>query len=380
MVINSPCLTDKKELVIPGQTETSKEFSNPLMAGSLPKTIILEYCPLYAIVDGKAVVISESSVRSDLLFNNKDALVSDKRIIRALDPTMPNVDIPQGMILRRRGKCKAVEILKLKKRVKKLERKMKSSISHLRRRIYRQVESSDDDLDMEDASKQGRTGDKTKPMFIDSDFDVLDDDIENIEEETVNAAIAGVSVVSAPVTTADEDLTIAQTLVKIMSEKAKEKGVAFRGTRCVWLKEDLEKPWRKLKEGDQGTKIKYKAVDERDYVSNCTHIGMKRFDEIQADMDADHDTSELLVMKRFEDNTPEGYNLLPWGDLKVMFEPNVEDEIWSNQQDWTLISWKLYENCGVHLLLMDGTLTCFNMLVEKIYPLIKEMLEKMFEL
>ncbi|GKB63784.1 hypothetical protein Tco_0919970, partial [Tanacetum coccineum] len=56
-----------------------------------------------------------------------------------------------------------------------------------------------------------------------------------------------------------------------------------------------------------------------------------------------------LVMKRFEDNTLEGYNLLLWGDLKVI----------------------------VHTLLMDGTLTCFNMLVEKRYPFIKEMLEKM---
>ncbi|GKC28114.1 hypothetical protein Tco_1035408 [Tanacetum coccineum] len=54
-----------------------------------------------------------------------------------------------------------------------------------------------------------------------------------------------------------------------------------------------------------------------------------------------------------------------------------KDEIWSNQQDWTLISWKLYESCGVHTLLMDGTLTCFNMLVEKRYPLIKERLQKM---
>ncbi|GJS74706.1 hypothetical protein Tco_0707547 [Tanacetum coccineum] len=39
MVINSPCLIDKKELAILGQTTTGKEFSNPLMAGSLPKTI-----------------------------------------------------------------------------------------------------------------------------------------------------------------------------------------------------------------------------------------------------------------------------------------------------------------------------------------------------
>ncbi|GJW58027.1 hypothetical protein Tco_0104758 [Tanacetum coccineum] len=41
MVINSPCLTDKKELAIPGQKATGKEFSNPLMADSLPKTILL---------------------------------------------------------------------------------------------------------------------------------------------------------------------------------------------------------------------------------------------------------------------------------------------------------------------------------------------------
>ncbi|GJR96279.1 hypothetical protein Tco_0268453 [Tanacetum coccineum] len=40
MVINSPCLTDKKELAIPGQTVTGKESSNLLMAGSLPKTIL----------------------------------------------------------------------------------------------------------------------------------------------------------------------------------------------------------------------------------------------------------------------------------------------------------------------------------------------------
>ncbi|GJR00832.1 putative nucleotidyltransferase, ribonuclease H [Tanacetum coccineum] len=84
-----------------------------------------------------------------------------------------------------------------------------------------------------------------------------------------------------------------------------------------------------------------------------------------------------LVMKRFENNTPEGYNLMLWGDLKTMFEPNAEDEVWSNQQDWTLISWKLYENCGVHTLLLDGILISFHMLVEKRYPFTKEMLEKM---
>ncbi|GJV81776.1 hypothetical protein Tco_1517646 [Tanacetum coccineum] len=70
-------LQDKKELAIPGQTATGKEFSNPLMAGSLPKTIttsktINSVKKIHAIVNGKAVVISESSVRSIILFNDED--------------------------------------------------------------------------------------------------------------------------------------------------------------------------------------------------------------------------------------------------------------------------------------------------------------------
>nr|GEU46342.1 Gag-Pol polyprotein [Tanacetum cinerariifolium] len=40
MVINSPCLTNKKKLAIPGKTATSKESSNSLMADSLLKTMV----------------------------------------------------------------------------------------------------------------------------------------------------------------------------------------------------------------------------------------------------------------------------------------------------------------------------------------------------
>ncbi|GJV16540.1 hypothetical protein Tco_1361863 [Tanacetum coccineum] len=160
----------------------------------------------------------------------------------------------QVLDLEKEKDAQAVEILKLKKRVKKLERHRKSSISHSRIRTYKQVESSDADLDEEDASKQRRKSDKTKPMFKESDFDEIDDHMENVEGETVDAATTGVSTGSAPGTTAgvtistrgvtrvrtppttttviddDEDLTIAQTLVKMRSEKAKEKvkRVAFR--------------------------------------------------------------------------------------------------------------------------------------------------------
>ncbi|GJS28675.1 putative ribonuclease H-like domain-containing protein [Tanacetum coccineum] len=63
--------------------------------------------------------------------------------------------------------------------------------------------------------------------------------------------------------------------------------------------------------------------------------------------------------------------------LKTMIEPSEEDEVWRNQQEWSAISWKLYECCGVHTLLMDGTLVSINMLVEKKYPFTKEMLTRM---
>ncbi|GJZ12233.1 hypothetical protein Tco_0547463 [Tanacetum coccineum] len=83
-----------------------------------------------------------------------------------------------------------------------------------------------------------------------------------------------------------------------------------------------------------------------------------------------------LIMERFSSRTLEGYDLILWGDFKTMFEPIEEDDVWRNQQDWSLISWKLYESCGVHAFLMDGILVCINMLVEKKYPLTQEVLTR----
>ncbi|GKA33710.1 hypothetical protein Tco_0720139, partial [Tanacetum coccineum] len=455
----------------------------------------------------------------------------------------------QMLDLEKEKDAQAMEILKLNQRVKKLERKRKSSISYPERRIYRQVKSSNDDLDEEDASKQGRTSDKTKPMFKDSNFDDLDDLVDEgmafVQEKyaenqgkigvddikAVNTAGEGVSTAAPrtpPTTTTvfdDEDVTIsmANTLIKMKEEKAKEKGVAIKDVEDfsrhirsittlqplptidpkdkgegVLVEEEPEKP-EKVKRRDQGLaqiesdaelaqilhkeklaeldraqkekqkqeeatnaalakellKFKpewhktleelqklyqkeqkwinnFKPMDSEEDCSNTKNAGKrikriaystKSYKEAAADYEqekeelrmwlavvldedetvdpgilsvkylivdweswnlgsvdmedihvykiirADGNTSyhktfssmlrkfdrqdlmdlHRLVIKRFEDNTPEGYNLLLWGDLKVI----------------------------VHSLLMDGTLTCFNMLVQKRYPLIKEMLKKM---
>ncbi|GJV66556.1 hypothetical protein Tco_1482065 [Tanacetum coccineum] len=63
----------------------------------------------------------------------------------------------------------------------------------------------------------------------------------------------------------------------------------------------------------------------------------------------------------------EDLDLVLWNDLKNMFEPHVEDEIWKLQQRYKVLSWKLFDSCGVHCLSLQSGM--IYMLVEKRYPL-----------
>ncbi|GKG01264.1 hypothetical protein Tco_0305969, partial [Tanacetum coccineum] len=63
-------------------------------------------------------------------------------------------------------------------------------------------------------------------------------------------------------------------------------------------------------------------------------------------------------------------------DLKILFEPNEEEEIWKNQQDYNLISWRLFDSYGIHMMLMH-TGIAIHMMIEKKYPLTQEMLSRM---
>ncbi|GKA33527.1 putative ribonuclease H-like domain-containing protein [Tanacetum coccineum] len=75
----------------------------------------------------------------------------------------------------------------------------------------------------------------------------------------------------------------------------------------------------------------------------------------------------------------EGIDLILWGHLRTLFETNEDDELWKNQEDWILKSWTFYENCGVHILLLEDD-TEIPMLAEKRYPLAKETLKRMLVL
>ncbi|GKA85465.1 hypothetical protein Tco_0807119 [Tanacetum coccineum] len=75
-----------------------------------------------------------------------------------------------------------------------------------------------------------------------------------------------------------------------------------------------------------------------------------------------------LVMKQYSEITPEGIELILWGDLKIMMESSIEEndqgDFLNNQQVWEIVSWRLYEACGVCIPdLKDGTV--IYMLVER---------------
>nr|GEW36220.1 hypothetical protein [Tanacetum cinerariifolium]GEW37503.1 hypothetical protein [Tanacetum cinerariifolium] len=353
-------------------------------------------------------------------------------------------------------------ITRLKLRVRRLEKKRKARTSQpMKRRLFKGRVETRIEKSLEVIVEDKRSGEKSGSTVDQVSTARLEVSVANVP---VNVSAATPS--TPPTTTTifgDEDLTIAQTLIKLRSEKQRKKELLLEiidydhelavkmtngeqekytikerarllaeyferkkkqlaaeraeaiknkpSTRTQelqklyqkeqkWINDfvsmDLEKEEKKSIEpkskGKKEKRIKRVAdlALKQEFFKKQKMIQESPKSDEEESVGYEHEKEELrmwLTVVSDKEETvdleilstkqyPEGYNMLLWGDLKVMFEPNAEDEIWSNQQDWNLISWKLYENGGVHTLLMDGTLNCFNMLVEKRYPLIKEMLEK----
>ncbi|GJW53254.1 hypothetical protein Tco_0097339 [Tanacetum coccineum] len=134
---------------------------------------------------------------------------------------------------------------------------------------------------------------------------------------------------------------------------------------------------------------KYPIVDWKTYTlsENFMYYKIIRGDgssknyKILSEMLYDFDRQDVvelyrLVKERYSSSKPEGYDLMLWGDLHTLFEPDEESEIWVNQNEYDLISWSLCDFCGVHILLMKNGIA-IHMLIEKKYPLSQEMISKM---
>ncbi|GJT82104.1 hypothetical protein Tco_1056446 [Tanacetum coccineum] len=209
-----------------------------------------------------------------------------------------------------------LEITSLKKRVKKLEKKKKARTPQLKRRLFKvKIESSADKSlgDQEDASKQGRN-------IAESD---QDEEISFVQEDAeIQGSTAEPSTPPTTTVIKDEDLTIAQTLMKIRSEKSKEKEKergskenfsepATRPTRGVTMQE----PKKPLKKKDQikfDEEVAKRLTEELEAGSETTRQAKeqgeltieersKLFVEL---MKKGRSTLQSLELKRSEENHP----------------------------------------------------------------------------
>ncbi|GJQ99204.1 hypothetical protein Tco_0522189 [Tanacetum coccineum] len=140
-------------------------------------------------------------------------------------------------------------IRKLKKKVRKLEKKLRARTPGMK--LFKIGTSRRKSLDKENVSKQGRKSDKTKPMFDDSDFAELDVDnaMENVEGDaktqgrntteqittvgdTVNTTSIDVSAAGpSNVSTADPSTNTARDIFEDEMMIIIDTLVAIRGTR-----------------------------------------------------------------------------------------------------------------------------------------------------
>ncbi|GKB72554.1 hypothetical protein Tco_0933966 [Tanacetum coccineum] len=165
------------------------------------------------------------------------------------------------------------------------------------------------------------------------------------------------------------DLSKSEVIKEESKEEVKEEDKRMKDTECLGLRPQMIK--LTLEEINLNVVINgnFRAFN---YLMEVLHI----FD--RQDLFHLYD----LVMKQYSESTPEGIELILWGDLKIMMESSIEvtdqGDFWNDQQDWEIVTWRLYEACGVCILeFKDGTV--IHMLVERKYPLSKELLQRMLD-
>ncbi|GKA22937.1 ribonuclease H-like domain-containing protein [Tanacetum coccineum] len=234
-------------------------------------------------------------------------------------------------------------IQKLKKRVKRLEKALRARTPEMK--LFKIGTSKRKGLDKENVSEQGRKSEKTKPMFNDSDFDVLDDAMENVEGgstaeqitttgDTLNTAsiivsdvgpshvstvgplnvsAAGPSTSTAGDIFEDEMTTIADTLVAIRSARPR--------TTSVMIHNVEEEPRRatpvltvQIKDKDKGKMVEPEPTPKnprKAQIQMDEELAQRLFEEEQAQFEkeqriarekaAEQEANDAALIEQMED-------------------------------------------------------------------------------
>ncbi|GJU47857.1 hypothetical protein Tco_1217412 [Tanacetum coccineum] len=287
-------------------------------------------CQIQALVDKKNVIITETSIRSDLKLEDAEgtyclptATIFAKLEIMGLQEKV--------LDLEKAKTAQANEIASLKKIVKQLEKIKKSKNSGLERLrkvgLASRVESSNDVSlgAQEDASKQGR---KIVDFDVDAEvtlidetqerndkemlFDVQDDlqgekvvaekkvcdaDPVTTAGEVVTTANIEVTTASALTTTIDE-LTLAQTMIEIKAGKPKAVATASTTTTTT-------RPKARGVVVQEPTELEEEERLARQKEEEATIALIESWDNTQAMIEADRLLAERLQIREQEELTDE---------------------------------------------------------------------------
>ncbi|GJV29038.1 hypothetical protein Tco_1385486 [Tanacetum coccineum] len=84
-----------------------------------------------------------------------------------------------------------------------------------------------------------------------------------------------------------------------------------------------------------------------------------------------------LVKEKFTSTEPtEDKERELWVELKRLFEPDADDELWKSHKHIFDVTWRLYDTCGVHHVSTKDRMDIY-MLVEREYPLSRGVLTQM---
>ncbi|GKE44658.1 hypothetical protein Tco_1471942 [Tanacetum coccineum] len=84
-----------------------------------------------------------------------------------------------------------------------------------------------------------------------------------------------------------------------------------------------------------------------------------------------------LVKEKFNSTKPtKDKEIEIWVELKRLFEPDIDDELWMLQKHIHDLTWRLYDSCGVHHVSTEKGIDIY-ILIEKEYPLSRGTLTQM---
>nr|GEW49829.1 putative ribonuclease H-like domain-containing protein [Tanacetum cinerariifolium] len=361
----------KKQTMVANSTTKAEYVAASSCRGQFWSTAMVktinEEAQLYAKVDGKKIIVTESFVRRDLRLADEEGI-----------DCLPNSTIFEQLALM--GCQETIRDTTAQTRFESVSKHFDNSLL---------------------------AGDG-KEVFVARQN-------ENAVKEVVDAAQVSSTATNVTITT--KEITLDQALEALKTSKPKAKRAVIQDlseSRTTIPKQQLqdkgkgimiEESVKPKKKKDQirldeeaALKLQDKFDEEerlaREKEQEANIALIETWDDIQAKIDADHQLAKRLqAQEQEEEDLEDLYKLvkarygstrsmeiidyLLWNDLKTMFEPHVEDEVWKMQQGYKVLELKLYDSCRVHSLMMQSMQ--IYMLVEKKYPLTPPTLSMMLK-